>query len=132
MRWGQAMRLDKVYIDGFKNLKQLEVDFDETKLTTVLIGQNGAGKSNLIEAITQVFRWADLRRLKPRFQYRVDYRIKPRTGVLVPTRVTLSNVLGEAEIQIDGKQVTRAEFEKRKNDWFPDLVFGYYLAAADD
>ena len=57
------MRLDKVYIDGFKNLKQLAVDFDESKLTTVLIGQNGAGKSNLIEAITQVFRWVDLREL---------------------------------------------------------------------
>ena len=34
------MRLDKVYIDGFKNLKQLEVDFDESKLTTVLIGNS--------------------------------------------------------------------------------------------
>lgn len=61
------MRLDKVYIDGFKNLKQLEVDFDETKLTTVLIGQNGAGKSNPIEAITQVFRWIDLRKHEPAF-----------------------------------------------------------------
>ncbi len=79
------MRLYKVYIDGFKNLKQLEVDFDETKLTTVLIGQNGAGKSNLIEAITQVFRWVDLRKHEPRFLYRVDYRISGAT-------VTLSNV----------------------------------------
>lgn len=121
------MRLDKVYIDGFKNLKQLEVDFDETKLTTVLIGQNGAGKSNLIEAITQVFRWVDLRRRKPRFQYRVNYRIKPRAGAVAEsTHVTLSNVPGEPEIKIDGNTVKRSEFEKRKDDWFPDLIFGYY------
>lgn len=113
------MRLDKVYIDGFKNLKQLEVDFDETKLTTVLIGQNGAGKSNLIEAITQVFRWVDLRKHEPRFHYRVDYRISG-------TRVTLSNVPKESPIKVDGKEVKRTEFEKRKTDWFPDLVFGYY------
>jgi ABC-type cobalamin/Fe3+-siderophores transport system ATPase subunit len=113
------MRLDKVYIDGFKNLKQLEVDFDETKLTTVLIGQNGAGKSNLIEAITQVFRWVDLRKHAPRFQYRLDYRI---SGV----RVTLSNLPKESAIKVDGKEVKRTEFEKRKTDWFPDLVFGYY------
>jgi ABC-type cobalamin/Fe3+-siderophores transport system ATPase subunit len=113
------MRLDKVYIDGFKNLKQLEVDFDETKLTTVLIGQNGAGKSNLIEAITQVFRWVDLRKHEPRFHYRLDYRI---SGV----RVTLSNVPKEPAIKVDGKAVKRPEFEKRKTDWFPDLVFGYY------
>ena len=121
------MRLDKVYIDGFKNLKQLEVDFDERYLTTVLIGQNGAGKSNLIEAIAQVFRWVDLRRHEPRFHYRVDYRIKPRAGAVArATRVTLSNVPGEPAIRIDGKEVKRTEFEKRKGDWFPDLVFGYY------
>ena len=113
------MRLDKVYIDGFKNLKQLEVDFDETKLTTVLIGQNGAGKSNLIEAITQVFRWVDLRKHEPRFLYRVDYRISGAS-------VTLSNVPKEPAIKVDGKAVKRTEFEKRKTDWFPDLVFGYY------
>ena len=61
------MRLDKVSIDGFKNLRRLELDFDERQLTTVLIGQNGAGKSNLIEAITQVFRWVDLRRNEPHY-----------------------------------------------------------------
>jgi predicted ATPase len=113
------MRLDKVFIDGFKNLKQLEVDFDESKLATVLIGQNGAGKSNLIEAITQVFRWVDLRRHEPHFRYRVDYRISG-------AKVTLSNVPGEPFIRVDGKEVKRTEFESRKTEWFPDLVFGYY------
>jgi predicted ATP-binding protein involved in virulence len=39
------MRLGKVCIDGLKNLKQLEVGFDERQLTTALIGQNDAGKS---------------------------------------------------------------------------------------
>lgn len=121
------MRLDKVYIDGFKNLKQLEVDFDESHLTTVLIGQNGAGKSNLIEAITQVFRWVDLRRHEPRFLYRLEYRIAPNDRhVLEPFRVTLSNVPGEPAIRVDGSELKRTEFEKRKSELFPDLVFGYY------
>lgn len=122
------MRLDKVYIDGFKNLKQLEVEFDESQLTTVLIGQNGAGKSNLIEAITQVFRWVDMRRQAPQFHYRVDYRIRPLDGSLVdePLRVTLSNLPGEPELAVEGREVNRAEFERNKQQWFPDLVFGYY------
>jgi predicted ATP-dependent endonuclease of OLD family len=121
------MRLDKVYIDGFKNLKQLEVDFDERHLTTVLIGQNGAGKSNLIEAITQVFRWVDMRRNEPRFFYRVEYRIQPKDRtVLDPPRVSLSNVPGEPAISVNSKEIKRTEFEKRKTEWFPDLIFGYY------
>lgn len=123
------MRLDKVYIDGFKNLKQLAVDFDEDKLTTVVIGQNGAGKSNLIEALTQVFRWVDLRRSEPRFSYRVTYRIQPRVqanDLSSAAQVTLSNVLGEPAFRVDGKAVSRAKFEQNKTNWFPDLVFGYY------
>lgn len=117
------MRLDKVYIDGFKNLKQLEVDFDETKLTTVLIGQNGAGKSNLIEALAQVFAHVDLRSAPLRFKFRVTYRIqvrKAKPGEL--TQVVLSNMPDEAAILIDGKSVSRAEFERNKSEWFPDFI----------
>ena len=125
------MRLDKVFIDGFKNLKQLEVDFDESHLTTVLIGQNGAGKSNLIEAIVQVFRWVDLRRNEPRFRYRLEYRIQPPGRTIAePPRVCLSNVPGEPSVRIDGREVKRSEFEKRKIEFFPDLVFGYYSGSS--
>lgn len=121
------MRLDKVSIDGFKNLRGLELDFDERQLTTVLIGQNGAGKSNLIEAITQVFRWVDLRRNEPRFRYRVTYRIQPQGPAIPnPPSVCLSNFPGEPAIRVNGQEVKRTEFEERKAEWFPDLVFGYY------
>lgn len=121
------MRLDKVYIDGFKNLRQLEVDFDERKLTTVLIGQNGAGKSNLIEALARIFRHVDLRDQTLRFRYRVQYRIQPRTAKAGQFAcVVLSNLPDEHPITINGEKVSRTEFEKNKSEWFPDLVFGYY------
>lgn len=123
------MRLDRIYIDGFKNLKQLAVDFDESKLTTVLIGQNGAGKSNLIEAIARVFRWVDffhstpklndLNSYKPNFTFSVDYRIEGKV-------VTLSNEHGKPLVMVNGKKVGKSEFEARKSELFPDLVFGYY------
>lgn len=122
------MRLDKVWIDGFKNLHQLEVDFDADKLTTVVIGQNGTGKSNLIEAIARIFRWVDLRRLdphsKPPFRYRVDYRIGEY-------RVSISSSKpGEHVVFVDGRKVPWKEFEERKSNWFPDLVFGYYSGSS--
>ena len=49
------MRIDKLWIKDFKNLKDFEIDFDENQMTTVLIGRNGTGKSNLIEAIVIIF-----------------------------------------------------------------------------
>lgn len=113
------MRLDRVYIDGFKNLKNVEIDFDESRLTTVVIGQNGAGKSNLIEAITDVFRFVDINRSEPRFRYEIDYRIASHN-------VRLTNLEGKPVVIADKKIFSRTEFERKKPELFPDLIFGYY------
>ena len=66
------MKLDKLWIKDFKNLKDIEVDFDEDQLITVVIGWNGAGKSNLIEALVIIFRNLDLGN-SPEFAYRLEY-----------------------------------------------------------
>src|ERR1700730_12768482 len=113
------MRLDRVYIDGVKNLNGVETDFDESRLTTVIIGQNGTGKSNLIEAITDVFRFVDMNRGEPRYRYQIDYRIGNH-------RVQLTNRTGRPTIAVADRPLTRAAFEREKSDLFPDLIFGYY------
>lgn len=112
------MRLDKVYIDGFKNLREFEIDFAEDRLTAVIIGQNGTGKSNLIEAIATVFRDVDLNR-KTRFTYDIHYRLGSR-------HIRITNRDGKALTEKDGKAVSRKEFDSNKDDYFPALVFGYY------
>ncbi|MCA3694386.1 AAA family ATPase, partial [Aquidulcibacter sp.] len=113
------MRLDHVAIDGFKNLHGLELDFDETKLTTVIIGQNGSGKSNLIEAIVRVFRAYDLGEDYPQFKYRIIYRIQG-------FKVELSNLNARATVLLDGEALSLKNFSDRKSDIFPDMIFGYY------
>lgn len=113
------MRLDRVYIDGFKNLNDCLADFEEDRITTVVIGQNGAGKSNLIEAIVDVFRFVDFNRAPPRYRYEIEYRIGER-------RVILSNKTGKPIIKSDGKVLSRKEFDKNRDEYFPELVFGYY------
>ena len=52
---GGRMRLDRLSIPNYRNLRSFEIDFDESQSTTVLIGRNGSGKSNLIEAIVEIF-----------------------------------------------------------------------------
>jgi AAA15 family ATPase/GTPase len=49
------MRLDYLYIEEFKNLRKLEMDFDESSLATVVVGRNGTGKSNVLEALVLIF-----------------------------------------------------------------------------
>jgi predicted ATPase len=58
------MRLDKLTIGSakaspthqFKNLKNVTIDFDEAHWVTVVIGWNGTGKSNVLEALAIIFR----------------------------------------------------------------------------
>lgn len=48
------MKIRSIYISKFKNIPEKEICFD-TDLTSLIIGQNGLGKSNLLEAITLIF-----------------------------------------------------------------------------
>lgn len=68
------MRIDKLKINDFKNLKDFQIDIDESQLTSVFIGRNGAGKSNLLEAIVIIFRDLDLGVFTKDFSYEILYR----------------------------------------------------------
>src|ERR1039458_4893186 len=61
------MRIDKINIENFRCFKSYEVSFAEG--TTVLIGKNGTGKTNLIYALKQgvsfIFSRKEVEGLKP-------------------------------------------------------------------
>ena len=54
------MRIDRLYLPNYRNLIDFEVDFDQTSVRQVIVGRNGVGKSNLLEALTWIFRDLDL------------------------------------------------------------------------
>jgi len=72
------MKLRRLWINGYKNLNELELDFTDKNGITVLIGNNGSGKSNIIEAISEIFtalfKMATPDR-KPKFQYEIEYTL---------------------------------------------------------
>jgi recombinational DNA repair ATPase RecF len=50
------MRLKSVYISQYKNLKDFTLEFDSNSFIDVFVGKNGTGKSNLFEALIEIFR----------------------------------------------------------------------------
>lgn len=116
------MRLDRLYIEDFKNLKQFHIDFDETEMTTVLIGRNGTGKSNLIEAIVTIFRDLDLSRA-PSFSYNLTY-ICQNHNVNIQADCHKKQ---HTVITIDGEKISFTEFTQRSaRAYLPKYVFSYY------
>ena len=49
------MKIHSIYIDGYKNLKNMEIFMPEDSSVAAIIGNNGSGKSNILEALKQVF-----------------------------------------------------------------------------
>ncbi|WP_176307977.1 AAA family ATPase [Burkholderia ambifaria] len=77
------MRLDKLTIGSakdspahqFKNLKNVTIDFDQDHWVTVVIGWNGTGKSNVLEALAIIFRDLIARKRAPAFAFQLTYRM---------------------------------------------------------
>lgn len=49
------MKLKQLHIKNYKNLKDITIDFESGNGLTMLIGNNGSGKSNILEAISGIF-----------------------------------------------------------------------------
>ena len=107
--WRQNMRIDSLSISQFKNLKDFHIDIDETQLTSVFIGQNGAGKSNLLEAIVIIFRDLDLNVPTIEFSYEIQYKCKDNAVI-----VKSDCAEGKRTFIVNGEKYTRSSFYKER------------------
>ncbi|QNX11263.1 AAA family ATPase [Acinetobacter seifertii] len=72
------MRLKELYITQYKNLRDFSICFDGSSFIDVFVGKNGTGKSNLFEALIEIFRHiVEYDRVKADlgFSYRFVYEI---------------------------------------------------------
>ena len=113
------MRIDRVRIKNFKNLKDATIDFDESQTTSVVIGKNGAGKSNLLEALVIIFRDLDLDEDTTMFDYEIVYRCKEHN-------IEISNYDGKRIIKVNGDTISKSQFKTNKDKYLPSNVFAYY------
>lgn len=115
------MRIDKLGIDSFKNLKNFSIDFDETQSTSVFIGKNGTGKSNLIEALIIIFRDLDLNMQTSVFSYDLFYQCASHH-----IRIVSDLNAKKREYYVDGKKVSNTIFYSQRGEHLPAHVFAYY------
>lgn len=81
------MRVDRLYLENFKNLKNFFVDFDITSPRQVVVGRNGVGKSNLLEALIWIFRDLDLESDSV-FGYEIEYHCNGHYVKIKSERIT--------------------------------------------
>lgn len=116
------MRLDWLSLLSYRNLRNFEIDFDEQQPTTVLLGRNGSGKSNLLEAIVEIFRELELGH-QPPFAYSLRYQCRERQ---IEIEADPSRPSKRLTIKVDGKSLTQAAFQRGLNQYLPSFIFAYY------
>ncbi len=122
------MRLDSLWISHFKNLHDLTVTWDSGAPISVLVGRNGTGKSNLLEALVMIFRDLDLQANRPRLTYRLAY---VRGGRKVAVDADPSRDRNKISITVDGARLSLRDFSEQREELLPGFVFGYYSGPGD-
>lgn len=116
------MRLNSLEIkSAWKNLEGLVVDFDENEDVTVLIGRNGAAKSNLLESLITIFR--DISLDEPAaISYCLQYTLNGQ-------HIEVSAVEGtQPSAKLDGKRLAR---KKLREECTPRFLVAYYSGQSD-
>ena len=141
------MRLDYFWIGDYKNLKDVSVDFDEDHWVTVVIGWNGTGKSNVLEALATLFRDLVMGqnltgvKNKPSFPYRLRYKMHDHWWIHLdadPSRekdayqIHIKDVGQEVAGKDDlGQPITISKFLREQDQYLPKYIFGYYSGNSD-
>ncbi|MEM7538831.1 MAG: AAA family ATPase [Chloroflexota bacterium] len=130
------MHLRRIKLPAFRNLKSFEIEFSERADDTTIqeggrvfsshavIGANGTGKSNLIEAIIMIFRDLDLYQVAS-FDYELDYRIR---GHEIEIKAVASK---RPSVVIDGERASAKQLRDEARTYLPSNVFVYYSGKND-
>ena len=104
------MKLVSLHIIGYKNLKELTIDFSTANGRALIIGTNGSGKSNLIEVLSAIFSacYNQQKTVKPDFKFELVYTFGkgstfPMSFPIVfgPQKIVISNLSGELSIAVN-------------------------------
>ena len=119
------MKLERLHLPAFKNLRGLTLDFSTGEDVTVIVGRNGAGKSNVLEALTVIFRDLDLGE-RPSFPFQIEYLCR---GHRIAIDADPSRVTRRVRVTVDGEAVPAKRLTDDpdgRRPLLPSFVFGYY------
>lgn len=111
------VKLKKLHIKKYKNLIDFTVNFETGNGLSVLVGNNGSGKSNVLEALSGIFANAYSAKSIHKFVYSLTYEIKSK-------EVRLEQTIYRCQYYVDGKVTSINELIKQ--ELLPTNVIALY------
>ncbi|MGA6117048.1 AAA family ATPase [Sphingobacterium anhuiense] len=125
------MKVKSLWISKYKNVEDINLTFN-TELTTLLVGKNGLGKSNLIEALAIIFSELAFFENKTAienfsskyFDFEIKYICCGQLFNINIKDKKLSIYLDNSDG--DRKEISFTEFKADRDNILPKYVIGYY------
>lgn len=109
------MKIEYIYINGYKNLNDVEMHFDAGSSVNSIIGNNGSGKSNVLEVIAIIFSNILESKNSIEFEFDIKYTINSDT-------IEINNLKSRIMIKKNGEKIQTKEFVSI----MPKAIFLYY------
>ncbi len=109
------MKIEYLFIDGYKNLSNFEAFFEKGSPINAIIGNNGSGKSNILEALATIFSKIMVSDEAPNFTFDIVYSV-------YDNRIRVENRKGNLVITKNDELVSK----KKYRSLMPITVFLYY------
>lgn len=108
------MQLISLWVEDFKNLKNFTINFENQENLSIIIGNNGSGKSNILELLSGIFAELYSRKLSLiRSNYHLKYKLNDK---IIELR--------KGKILIDGKEQSKRYLSD--NNLLPSRVVALY------
>jgi energy-coupling factor transporter ATP-binding protein EcfA2 len=117
------VKLERLWIKDYKNLRNCKVEFPLPHLLNAVIGGNGSGKSNIVEAILHILIGVYFSKPPP-FDFVFEFEAQNR-------RITLRGEDRKLSAAVDGEEKPPRFFAERLRDgaaqvYYPELTLVYY------
>ncbi|WP_162054755.1 AAA family ATPase [Pontibacter pamirensis] len=131
------MKIKSLWISKYKNIENLTVNFKANSLISLLVGQNGLGKSNLIEVLALIFRDLDLLDNQDdfenwayelnHFEYDIHYLCKNHEVRIECKESTFKVWIKKLSSINELQELPFSDFKKLKSEnLLPKYIIGYY------
>lgn len=100
------MKLKRLFIKQYKNLIDFDIDFQTGNGLSILVGNNGSGKSNVLEALSGIFANAYAAQRTHKFIYSLTYEIKGK-------EVKLEQTIYRCQYYVNGRVIAIRELIKQ-------------------
>lgn len=117
------MRLEHLWIKDYKNLQDCDIEFRQPNLLNAIIGNNGSGKSNVVEAILHILIGVYFKKPPP-FDFGFYFEAQGR-------RIALKGEKRKLSVFVDGECKSLDFFAARLREgaaqvYYPELTLVYY------